>query len=284
VGVFLFRRDGKEINAMNRGICALVYSNESAASKRVGTYIKGLNYDLARLTGMSVICIDHARVKQRFIREGFSVVPTLVVSYLDEPRPRRLEGDDIYRWIDAITTTVRAAAVVASGNAARRRRATELRMYDEHQRDQVANRPIEDDDGGRGDDDGYGPPPPRTPLQYEDDSRADGRRSSAPQQQRGGGGPPPRSAPVGYNYGAAMGGGSYGPPPTAQRGSGDNYADARSPKDPSDYRSYGPPIPPQAPPTARDAASSSLMSAAMAMREQRARDEPRTAVEYARQP
>lgn len=103
---------------MNRSICVLLYSAHSQASQRLFAYIESLDYEFERLTGLTLLSVDNERVKQRLIRGGYNVVPVVIVGYYNEPKLRQLEGEDIYKWINAHSDIVKSARIKRYGAAA----------------------------------------------------------------------------------------------------------------------------------------------------------------------
>jgi hypothetical protein len=91
---------------MDRKHCILLYSNYSQASIDLLTYIKGLPLDFPKITGMTLICIDHQQFRDTLQRNGIEYVPTLLVEYYKGATPnqtkQKFERDYIYMWIDQV--------------------------------------------------------------------------------------------------------------------------------------------------------------------------------------
>jgi hypothetical protein len=91
---------------MDRKHCVLLYSNYSQASIDLLTYIKGLPLDFPKVTGMTMICVDHDQFRDTLQKNGIEYVPTLLVEYykgstLNQTK-QKLESDFIYIWIDEV--------------------------------------------------------------------------------------------------------------------------------------------------------------------------------------
>ena len=68
---------------MDRKHCILFYSIFSAASKRLIEYIESLPYDLPKVTGMTMLCVDSPVVRSIVNKHGIDVVPLLFIQYFD---------------------------------------------------------------------------------------------------------------------------------------------------------------------------------------------------------
>lgn len=68
---------------MDRKHCVLFYSKFSPASKNIIEYIESLPYDLPRVTGMTMLCVDSAAVRNIVYKHGLDVVPCLFIQYFD---------------------------------------------------------------------------------------------------------------------------------------------------------------------------------------------------------
>lgn len=91
---------------MDRKHCILLYSNYSQASIDLLTYIKGLPLDFPKITGMTMICVDHDQFRDALQKNGIEYVPTLLVEYYKGATPnqtkQKFERDYIYMWIDQV--------------------------------------------------------------------------------------------------------------------------------------------------------------------------------------
>jgi len=91
---------------MDRKHCILLYSNYSQASIDLLTYIKGLPLDFPKITGMTMICVDHEQFRGTLQKNGIEYVPTLLVEYYKGATPnqtkQKFERDYIYMWIDQV--------------------------------------------------------------------------------------------------------------------------------------------------------------------------------------
>lgn len=91
---------------MDRKHCILLYSNYSQASIDLLTYIKGLPLDFPKITGMTMICVDHDKFRDTLQKNGIEYVPTLLVEYYKGATPnqvkQKFERDYIYMWIDQV--------------------------------------------------------------------------------------------------------------------------------------------------------------------------------------
>jgi hypothetical protein len=91
---------------MDRKHCILLYSNYSQASIDLLAYIKGLPLDFPKITGMTMICVDHEQFRDTLQKNGIEYVPTLLVEYYKGATPKqtkqKFERDYIYMWIDQV--------------------------------------------------------------------------------------------------------------------------------------------------------------------------------------
>lgn len=91
---------------MDRKHCILLYSNYSQASIDLLTYIKKLPLDFPKITGMTMICVDHDQFRDTLQKNGIEYVPTLLVEYYKGATPnqtkQKFERDYIYMWIDQV--------------------------------------------------------------------------------------------------------------------------------------------------------------------------------------
>jgi hypothetical protein len=91
---------------MDRKYCILLYSNYSQASIDLLTYIKGLPLDFPKITGMTMICVDHEQFRDTLQKNGIEYVPTLLVEYYKGATPiqtkQKFERNYIYMWIDQV--------------------------------------------------------------------------------------------------------------------------------------------------------------------------------------
>jgi hypothetical protein len=96
---------------MDRKHCILLYSNYSQASIELLTYIKGLPLDFPKITGMTIICVDHEQFRDTLQKNGIEYVPTLLVEYYKGATPnqtkQKFERDYIYMWIDQVMKALR---------------------------------------------------------------------------------------------------------------------------------------------------------------------------------
>ena len=90
---------------MDRKHCVLFYSKFSPASKELIETIEALPYDLPRLTGMTLMCVDAANVRDVVSRHGLNVVPCLFVQYFDG-ETQLLTEQLIRDWIDEVSQAV----------------------------------------------------------------------------------------------------------------------------------------------------------------------------------
>lgn len=98
---------------MDRKHCILLYSNHSQASIDLLTYINDLPLDFPKITGMTMICVDHDQFKDTLQKNGIDYVPTLLVEYYQRGRratpdqtKQKLERDYIYMWIDQVMKAI----------------------------------------------------------------------------------------------------------------------------------------------------------------------------------
>lgn len=95
---------------MDRKHCILLYSNYSQASIDLLTYIKDLPLDFPKITGMTMICVDHEQFRDTLQKNGIEYVPTLLVEYYKGATPnqtkQKFERDYIYMWIDQVMKTL----------------------------------------------------------------------------------------------------------------------------------------------------------------------------------
>jgi hypothetical protein len=88
---------------MDRKHCILLYSNYSQASIDLLSYIRGLPLDFPKVTGMTMVCVDHEESKSVLLKNGIEYVPTLLVEYYGAtPTKQKFERDYIYMWIDQV--------------------------------------------------------------------------------------------------------------------------------------------------------------------------------------
>lgn len=91
---------------MDRKHCILLYSNYSQASINLLTYIKDLPLDFPKITGMTMICVDHYQFRDTLKKNDIEYVPTLLVEYYKGATPnqtkQKFERDYIYMWIDQV--------------------------------------------------------------------------------------------------------------------------------------------------------------------------------------
>lgn len=96
---------------MDRKHCVLLYSKHSQASINLLTYIKGLPLDFPKITGMTMICVDHEQFRDTLQKNGIEYVPVLLVEYYKGSTPnltkQKLESDYIYMWIDQVMKSLR---------------------------------------------------------------------------------------------------------------------------------------------------------------------------------
>ena len=96
---------------MDRKHCVLLYSNYSQASIDLLKYIKGLPLDFPKITGMTMICVDHEQFRDTLQKNGIEYVPTLLVEYYKGSTPnqtkQKFERDYIYMWIDQVMKSLR---------------------------------------------------------------------------------------------------------------------------------------------------------------------------------
>lgn len=90
---------------MDRKLCVLVYSRFSEASKQLLDDIRALPFDLPRVTGMTLISVDNPVVRNKFIVEGVTAVPCLLIQYFDNTK-QKLQGEYITMWINTVVTEV----------------------------------------------------------------------------------------------------------------------------------------------------------------------------------
>lgn len=90
---------------MDRKHCVLFYSKFSPASKELMETIESLPYDLPRLTGMTLMCVDAVNVRRIVSQHGLNVVPCLFVQYFDG-ETQLLTEQLIYDWINEVSQAV----------------------------------------------------------------------------------------------------------------------------------------------------------------------------------
>lgn len=96
---------------MDRKLCALIYSQHSPACRKLIEHVKSLDYDLPKITGMTLLSADSSEARSKFAKSGITSVPTLVVMYFDGTI-QRLENEEVYDWIAAVNAVVRSPAPV----------------------------------------------------------------------------------------------------------------------------------------------------------------------------
>lgn len=117
---------------MDRKYCILLYSKYSQASIDLLTYIKGLPLDFPKITGMTMICVDHEQFRDTLQKNGIEYVPTLLVEYYKGATPnqtkQKFEREYIYMWIDQVMKALQwpQAPDQPVGQEFRDRRRTEL--------------------------------------------------------------------------------------------------------------------------------------------------------------
>jgi hypothetical protein len=90
---------------MDRKICVLIYSQYSPSSKTLIEYIQNLPYDLAKVTGMTLLSADSPEVRKMLLTKSVDHVPSLLVQYFNGTT-QLLEREYIYKWIAAINKTI----------------------------------------------------------------------------------------------------------------------------------------------------------------------------------
>ena len=91
---------------MDRKTCVLFYSQYSSASKSVMERIQTLPYDLPKVTGLTLMCIDAEAVKKVLMNRNITVVPCLYVEYHDG-EIQMLTDDLIGHWIDEVSEAIK---------------------------------------------------------------------------------------------------------------------------------------------------------------------------------
>lgn len=86
---------------MDRKLCVLLYSQYSPASNQFLTYIKNLPYDIAQLTGMTMLSVDCDEVRNIVKKNGLTTVPCILIQYFDDTKIT-LEGNNVYAFVDAV--------------------------------------------------------------------------------------------------------------------------------------------------------------------------------------
>lgn len=87
---------------MDRKHCVLFYSRFSPASQKIIEYIQSLSYDLPRLTGLTMVCVDSDFVRNKIYKYGITVVPCLFIQYFDGEQ-QLLTNTLINDWISEVT-------------------------------------------------------------------------------------------------------------------------------------------------------------------------------------
>lgn len=90
---------------MDRELCVLVYSQYSQASKHVIDFIQTLSYDLAAITGMSLLAADTQEIRDKLKSLNISSVPCIFVKYFDGTTAL-YEENLVYSFIDSVTKSV----------------------------------------------------------------------------------------------------------------------------------------------------------------------------------
>jgi hypothetical protein len=90
---------------MDRKLCVLVYSTYSAASKTLIEYVRALPYDLAAVTGMTLLCADSSAVRDALMAKDVKNVPCLILQYFDG-RSQLLEDMDVYKFIASVSRSI----------------------------------------------------------------------------------------------------------------------------------------------------------------------------------
>lgn len=90
---------------MDRELCVLVYSEFSAASKRLIEYIQSLPYDLAAITGMSLFAADTQNARDKLKTLSITTVPCIFVKYFDG-KATLYTDENVYAFITAISSAI----------------------------------------------------------------------------------------------------------------------------------------------------------------------------------
>lgn len=98
---------------MDREICVLVYSEFSPASKQIVDYIQSLPYDIAAITGMTLLAADTNEIRKSLGAMNISYVPCIYIKYFNG-KTSVYSGQQVYSFIDAITAAITSAAAPAA--------------------------------------------------------------------------------------------------------------------------------------------------------------------------
>lgn len=94
---------------MDREICVLVYSEFSPASKQIVDYIQSLPYDIAAITGMTLLAADTNEIRKSLGAMNIRSVPCIYIKYFNG-KTSVYSGQQVYSFIDAITAAITSAA------------------------------------------------------------------------------------------------------------------------------------------------------------------------------
>lgn len=91
---------------MDRKLCVLVYSQYSPACKTFVEYLNnGLQYDIARVTGMTFLNADNDECRNRLHENGIDRVPCILIEYFDGKKVI-LVDEDIYKFVSSVTRAI----------------------------------------------------------------------------------------------------------------------------------------------------------------------------------
>lgn len=93
---------------MDRELCVLIYSQYSPASKEVIDFIQSLPYDIAAVTGMSLLAADSQNVRNNLAMLNISSVPCIFIKYLDGTSSL-YKDEQVYSFIDSISRSITTA-------------------------------------------------------------------------------------------------------------------------------------------------------------------------------
>ena len=90
---------------MDREVCVLIYSEYSQASQRIMNFIQNLPYDIAAVTGMSLLAADTQEIRDKLSKLNILSVPCIFIRYFNGTTA--VYNDElVYSFIDAITRSV----------------------------------------------------------------------------------------------------------------------------------------------------------------------------------
>jgi hypothetical protein len=90
---------------MDRKLCVLLYSQYSPASKALLEHIAKQSFDIAQVTGLTMLCIDTEDARIRAELAGVTSVPCILIQYFDDTK-MTLVDDDVYKFIASINRAV----------------------------------------------------------------------------------------------------------------------------------------------------------------------------------